>query len=147
MTTALYRITSKEVYNISPTDDMFFEESTKYNIVATNVTLPDGAETISPGGYFRVLGYAKILDGTIVRNATQEEINTFLPARTSDKNAKQAEQAKEYFQNDPKFRRVITAFAVILVDEINILRNEHGLPERTLEQLKTAIINRISADD
>ena len=44
MTTALYRITSKEVYNISPTDDMFFEESTKYNIVATNVTLPDGAE-------------------------------------------------------------------------------------------------------
>jgi len=95
----------------------------------------------------RVLGSAKINDSGTIRNATQNEIDTFAGLELDDKNQRQADTAVEYFQNDPQFRRIMTAFASILVDEFNILRSEHGLADRTLSQLKTAIVNRISKDD
>lgn len=147
--TALYRISSGEVYKISTTDNMFLEETAlnEYYSVATSVTLIDGVETVDPSGNRRMLGYAKILDGSNVRNATQIEIDTFAPAVIDDRNDGEANQTKSYFENDAKMRRIMTAFASILVDEINILRAEHGLPDRTLQQFKTAILNRIDKDD
>lgn len=40
---------------------------------------------------------------------------------------------------------VLTAFAEIIIDEINVLRQQHSLADRTLAQLKTAIKNRVKA--
>jgi len=38
---------------------------------------------------------------------------------------------------------IIRALASVLVDELNILRTQHSLPNRTLAQLKTAIRNKL----
>jgi hypothetical protein len=42
-------------------------------------------------------------------------------------------------------KRVLKAFAEVVVDEINILRGQHALADRTLSQLVTAIKNKIDA--
>lgn len=40
---------------------------------------------------------------------------------------------------------ILRAFAQVVMDEINILRQQHTLPDRTLEQLKTAIRNKMGS--
>jgi hypothetical protein len=42
-------------------------------------------------------------------------------------------------------KRVLKAFAELLVDEFNVLRTIEGLPDRTFAQLRTAIRNKIDA--
>lgn len=42
-------------------------------------------------------------------------------------------------------QRILKALAELLVDEFNILRALHGLPDRTFAQLRTAIRNKIDA--
>ncbi len=39
--------------------------------------------------------------------------------------------------------RILKAFAGIMLDEINLLRVKAGLAQRTADQLRTAILNRI----
>ena len=140
----VYRLSSGEVLTVNESPIGY---PPNYFGFVTDTIAPDGLEIYDSENNRRILGYAKIYSGGVFRNATQEEIDTFLPAAIDDKNQKEANRAIEYFQNDPRFRRVMIAFASIIVDEINILRSEHGLPDRTLEQLKTAIQNRISKDD
>jgi hypothetical protein len=147
MTTALYRLSSSEVTKISLINSQFNEDLDSFKAVLTDPALPDGIEFQDPSGSFRVLGYAKINDSGTARNATQNEIDTFAALEADDRNQVEENRAKAYFQNHPQFRRVMTAFASILVDEFNILRAEHGLSDRTLSQLKTAILNRIDKDD
>jgi len=139
-----YRLSSGEVEEISTSSKiknaLIFGE-------VINPTMPDGTAVNSPSGDPDVLGYAKIYGGGVVRNATQGEINTFSAARIDDRNIIQADEALKHLQNDPKLRRIMIAFAAILVNEINTLRQQHGLADRTLQQLKTAIENRIDKDD
>jgi hypothetical protein len=148
-TTVLYRISSNEVVDISVIHKTDFSVDLSYYGVLVDPPLTDGAQWLSPAPDYQngVLGYAKINDNGVIRNATQAEIDTFQPAELDDRNQNEADQAIDYFQNHKQFRRIMTAFAAILVDEINILRSQHGLPVRTLQQLKTAIENRISKDD
>jgi len=40
---------------------------------------------------------------------------------------------------DIKFNSTLKAFALVVLDEINILRVAAGLPERTVQQLKSAV--------
>lgn len=40
---------------------------------------------------------------------------------------------------------LLRAFALVVLDEINTLRGQHGLPARTMQQLKTATLNKIQA--
>ena len=51
-------------------------------------------------------------------------------------------QAKQYapdvYEQLPG-RRVFKAFAAVILDEINILRQQHSLPDRTAAQVETAI--------
>ena len=146
-TTVLYRISSGEVVSISATDKTFPTANLTYFGKLTNPPLTDGTDWLDPSYNRCVLGYAKINDGGTIRNATQVEIDTFDPLKLDDRNKQEVDNAKAYFQNDPEMRRILTAFADVLVSEINILRSEHGLADRTLSQVKTAIINRISKDD
>lgn len=146
-TTSLYRISSNEVVATSLTDDPFTDSINVYHAVISNASYPDGTQCMDSKFDLRILGIAKILDGTVVRNATQVEIDSFGLAATEDGLIEEAAAAIRYFDNDPKFRRIMIAFAAILISEINILRSQHGLADRTLGQLKTAIRNRISKDD
>lgn len=41
--------------------------------------------------------------------------------------------------------RMLRAFAEVVMDEINILRGQHGLADRTMSQLVTAIKGKIDA--
>jgi hypothetical protein len=147
-TTVLYRISSMEVTDISSTNNTFggYVQSGEFAVLI-DPPLSDGTECRQNNADYRVFGYAKINDSGTVRNATQAEIDTFAPAQIDDRNQRDAGRSLNHLKTDPNLRRIITAFAAIMVSEINILRSEHGLPDRTLSQLKTAIENRISKDD
>lgn len=170
-TTVLYRKSSGEVRKISLKGQPFDDADPAFWGVLTDPNFPDGTEDRDPDGNFRVLGYAKIWDDPDVRNATQDEINTFAAFQADDENQQAAGRAAEFLSLHPQWRKLLIAFADILVSEFNILRqwemefkNEVAaatslanlqsrvatlpdLPDRTLAQLKTAILNRISKDD
>lgn len=152
--TALYRISSKEVIKISIKGQLFSSSDPVYWGVLTDPSLPDGnivRETLPDGtlGPLRQLGFAKIADvgGSEVRDAIQSEIDTFAGFQTTDENLQDRDEARDFTDVHPRFRKFIIAFADIIKDEINILRSQHGLSNRTLGQLKTALRNRISEDD
>ncbi len=54
----------------------------------------------------------------------------------------ETQRVKDTF--DDKERRLLRAFAEVIKDEINILRGQHGLADRTLAQLRTAIKNKVT---
>lgn len=145
-TTVLYRISSGEVCDISVSDSQFLEFDATYFGVLTDPPFPDGNEWRTPQGT-RGLGYTKINDNGTVRNATQQEIDGFDLYVESDENARIAENAKSLMQNDPKYRRIFIALIKELVDQLNVLRAQHGLPQIDYSQAFNAIRNRISADD
>ncbi len=150
VTTVLYRIYGGEVIKISEKGQLFADRNVAYWGVLTDPPLPDGTDTrnpTDPNVELRVLGFAKIWDGSNVRNATQAEIDTFPIAEDADGKLQDKDSAIDLFQNHPRFRKMMVAFADIIKDEINILRAEHGLSARTLTQLKNAIQNRISEND
>ena len=147
-TTVLYRINGGEVIKISQKGQTFENRNSTYWGVVTDPTLADGTDIYDPDLNNRVLGYAKIFEGSnTVRNATQAEIDNFPIAENDDENQQDADAAIELFQSHPRFRKMMIAFSDIIIGEINILRNEHGLDNRTLLQLKTAIINRVDKSD
>ena len=42
-----------------------------------------------------------------------------------------------------QLENILRAFAGVITDEINLLRQQHSLPDRTLSQLRTAIRNKL----
>lgn len=146
-TTVLYRINGGEVYKISTNGQTFADRNTAYWGMLTDPSLPDGTNVRDETGALRVLGFAKIWDGTDVRNATQAEIDGFVTSEADDDKLQDRDAARDLFQTHPRFRKLLIAFADIIRDEINILRSQHGLPDRTLTQLKNAINNRMSEND
>jgi hypothetical protein len=145
--TVLYRKSSGEVVKISVKGQTFVDRNQTYWGVLTDPSLPDGNECRPEGGDLRVLGFAKINDSGTVRNATQPEIDSFAAFEDDDENSQDADAAIDLFESHPRFRKMMIAFADVIKDEINILRQQHSLSDRTLEQLKTAIKNRINKDD
>lgn len=145
--TVLYRINGKEVIKISSKGQTFADRNGTYWGVLTDPPLPDGTEFKNDDRELKILGFAKIWDGTNVRNATQAEIDNFVVAESDDDKLQDKDEAINLFKTHPRFRKMMIAFADIIKDEINILRSQHGLPNRTLVQLKTAIENRMSEND
>lgn len=173
MTTALYRISSGEVIKISLLDQQWDDRDAAFWGILTTAAYPDGTQTRDVDGDLRELGFAKFADvgGNTVRNATQPEIDTYAPAQDDDENQQDALGAGGLFLVHPRNRKLMTAFADIIKDEMNILRGwitqfrtdvaaannltdlkasvaaQPALPDRTLAQLKTAITARIDKDD
>lgn len=173
MTTALYRINGGEVLKISPTNQTFAQRDPTYWAVVTDPPFPDGMINRSGDGDGppRELGFAKIFDAGTVRNATAPELTAFAAAETVDENLQDRDGARALFDTHPRFRKMMVAFADIVKDEVNILRgwtvdykaavaaasnlaqlkaSVAALPtlgDRTLLQLKTAMLNRINEDD
>ena len=172
MTTALYRKSSNEVIDISAPNIPYDPYDRTYFGVLSDPPLTDGAETKNPAGESRILGYAKINDSGTIRNATQGEIDTFGPSETDDRNIIIATNAKDYLQNDPEFRKIITAIVAINLNHgfnktfewLMDLKTEvaastslanfqsrvaamDNLPNGTITGFKTLLVDRISKDD
>ena len=117
-TTVLYRTSSNEVTGIDINDGMFTDHH-EHLSVATEVSIPDGAICRDAEGDLRVIGYSKILDGNVVRNATQAEIDTFYPAFVNDYAIDEAQAIVNYINKDEKFRRIIIALIKGIIREDN----------------------------
>jgi len=52
---------------------------------------------------------------------------------------------KEATRNEYTDRRIWKAIGGILLDENNLIRRNAGMPERTVEQFRTVVLNRINA--
>ena len=81
----------------------------------------------------------KFCNGATYRNATAPEIAAWAAKLDEDLDLLDKKNAKAEVTD----RKVLRAFMLIVMDEINILRDEHGLAPRTADQLSTAIQNRI----
>ena len=118
-TTALYRISSNEVYEISASNSTFPMKTNQFVAVAADVSVSDGMITVDPSGELRVFGYAKIKDGSTIRNATQPEIDGFGDAEIADLKQRQANIATEYFLSDDRIKRIVIAIVRGIVREDN----------------------------
>lgn len=152
MATVLYRRSSGEVIKISLINQPFAAVDQTYYGVLTDPPMPDGTdarEKLGDGtlGPLRQVGFSKIWDGSEVRNSTAGEIAGFAGPEIDDINTADAAGALEVLSTHPHFRRAFTAFAKVVMSELNILRAQHGLNPRTLAQLKTAMANAVDKDD
>jgi len=171
MTTILYRKSSNECTQISLSNKSFNEYDSVYFGVLTDPPFTDGTDMRDPSGEYRILGYSKINDSGTVRNATQNEIDTFGAYEIDDNNAQDATKSIEYSQNDFRFRRIMIALIKGIIKE----DNENRLwirsfmdavaastslgdfqsrvaaltppADREFDDAKTYILNQISKDD
>ena len=117
--TAVYRVSSNEVVLIDTEDGDFADAVTNYLVLKTGATFPDGTECRISNFDLRVLGVAKILDGDIVRNATQNEIDTFHDAEVGDLLQAEVDRIVKYMNTDKKMRRIIIALVKGIIKEDN----------------------------
>lgn len=82
-----------------------------------------------------VLNKYWVLTGDVVSEMTQPEKDVIDLA--------ELEASKDATANTIDVDPYLRAFALIMLDEINILRNAHGLNDRTAAQLKTALRNKL----
>lgn len=81
-----------------------------------------------------------MLPATAPGELVEGELQAFFDAKESELWAvAQAKQHTVDLYQHVAVKRVLKAFALVALDEFNILRGEHSLPERTAEQLKAAI--------
>ena len=110
-----YRTSSGRVSEIS----LLPIASQAYFTVVENPTFIDGKQWLDDNYNTGVLGYSKIYDNGVVRNATQAEIDTFGPLARDDYNQIEANKAIKYFQNNPQFRRIMIALIKGIIKEDN----------------------------
>lgn len=168
-TTAQYRISSGEVYGISTINQVY--ENGQFLASTNSATYPDGTICLDPNGDLKVFGYAKIYDNGVIRNATQNEIDTFAAANIEDANIFNAEKALSHFESNIKFRMAIMAVIRGIVREDNenkqfdrdlldVIATSTSLGDfqsraaaldrpvdREVADAKTYILNQINKDD
>jgi hypothetical protein len=122
MASALYRKSSGEVVKISHMDSTFPRHDSFYFGVMSNINAPDGMEfreRLGDGtlGPYKVFGFAKFADvaTNTVRNATIQEIDTFVTEEDSDKDSQLAENAENVLIRHPVFKKIFEA----LVEEVD----------------------------
>lgn len=82
---------------------------------------------------------SKVYQGIMPTQAEMEIEWTRLQALDNDINYQKTLEA----DIDVKFDTLLKAFALVLLDEINLLRSKTGLPTVTKAQLKQAIKNKL----
>lgn len=121
---------------VKRTDPMTFYTS------AHTPDFPDTEWLHNPSSFSALFGavpskYWKVVGDDIVEMETAEKQDVddrLLAAKT----AVERLAAKEELQN-----RVFRAFATIVLQELNTLRDEHGLTPRTMQQLRAALENEV----
>lgn len=131
----LYRINGGQVLGMSINT---YEDST-YFANLTDPLEPDGRNLQPP----------KIHDAGTVRNATAPEVAAFATAEAEDQNLMDRETAKTLYTGQSVSRKVLKAFAQILVDYLNVLHSKQKppLPATTLAEFVAAVKGRIDSGD
>jgi hypothetical protein len=163
--TALYRLSTREVVKISnkvgtKEPQSFPDMNPVYWGVLTDPTVGSGVPDVlvldvdsKPS---RVQGEAVHANvaGTEIRLASQAEIDTYSPGETEDAKQQDADGAENLAETNPRFRKVFKAMAKLMVDQLNVLRQEintingdTALSDITYPQAYTALKNGISKDD
>lgn len=102
-------------------------------VEAPTVEIAEGDTDVNADSY--------LWDGTKFRKGTAGEIAAFATSATADKSTADKAAAKVAFVS----RRELVAFVELLIDEINILRGQHSLANRTKNQFVTAFNNKVDA--
>ena len=103
------------------------------------------------GSALENIGYNGQTDLLDVADVSQPDLDSALVTYNADPAAADAAWTQKFSdmettrkQAEFDDREVLRAFAKLLVKELNILRDLHGLPPRTFDQLRTAIRNEIA---
>jgi hypothetical protein len=138
MATFLFRTNGGEVLGVSVVANTYTSLTDPLLDFVVNPATPDGADLATPKIF---------ISPSTVRDATAPEIANFPVARAFDLNVTQKQEAEDLVDVQVVFRKTFKALALVLLDEINILRTLHSLPDRTLAQAVTAIKGKISNED
>lgn len=133
----LYRKNGGEVLRATIDDTVWSGIDSTYYGIVSDPTAPDGEDLVP----------TKIFDAGSIRNATQPEIDSFPTHKDTDDNLIQRTAADTRLDSGISDAKLIKALAAVVMDEINILRAQHGLADRNLAQLKTAIKNKLATGD
>lgn len=148
-TTVLYRLNGGEVKGISIADPWPLFPDAFFGKVVDPPT-PDGGN-LSP---------RKIYDGTDMRNATAAEITNFAVAESDDENLQARTLAKDLLDEARSVATIkaIKALIELLVDDLNILRQQFNtttaesaqlttttFPDRTVALVKTGLKNKLDS--
>lgn len=96
---------------------------------------------------FNALTKYHVVDEGAVREMTQPEKDAFDAVEAEAQDTAMRNDAKAPMDDLNSMALIIRALADIIREEINILRAEHSLSPRTLQQLKTAIKNKIDSGE
>lgn len=87
-------------------------------------------------------------DQQIIDAGNSPEFAIWLEEHGGDALKTQRRKAKEYIDDANQYQaQVLRAFMLLMIDELNILRAQHGLADRTPLQLRNAIKNKIADGD
>ena len=125
MANYLHRTTKQYETSVSP--NSLTEPEANY-VVNPDLSAVEGFPSI----YWVITGDVVTLMNKPARDVVDADIVT--AADLADKESEKSRMDVE---------KVLIALAKVMLKEFNILRAEHGLPARTLSQLKTAIKNEI----
>lgn len=137
MSTFLYRINGGEVRGVSVSPTAYSNLTDPFLTIAVDPPTPDGENLSIP----------KIWDLTSVRNATAGEITAFDVATAEDQATSDKLDAQDLIDTQIVFRKAFKALVLTLIDELNILKTIHSLPNRTLAQAISTIKDKISNED
>jgi len=87
------------------------------------------------------------ISGDLVLEMTQAEKDAVDAAEAAATLTGVRTEGKDIVDRENGISTNLRSLILILIDEFNILRTLHSLPDRTLSQLKTSIKNRIDAGD
>ena len=149
MTTVLYRISSGEVVGISPKNRLWEEANPAQFALLHNPTFLDGTDNYNPEQPIRgESGWQKIAvpDFQEVRNATETEIAVFKTAETIDVDMMDKVFAQVFMNDHPRFKKLMKAVVVVLVELINDVRAQHNLPQLDPYEIRKQIKERIKSD-
>lgn len=132
----IYRVNGGEVVGVARNDPTG-NYNANYQAHVYNPSAPDGEDMNQP----------KIWTGTELRNATAQEISDFATYQAEDENLQQRIDAIEWLKNHSVVRKALKSAFEVVLEELNILRTEHSLPDRTLAQFLTAWENKVNAGD
>jgi hypothetical protein len=132
-----YRKNGGEVDGMADASGYWDGDDPDFFGVLADPSTPDGASLVPQ----------KIWTGSVVRNATAPEIANFATAEATDDNLIHRKKANDYISVHPTTRKALKSLVKVIIAEINVLRAQHSLADRTLAQALTAIEAEIGGGD
>jgi hypothetical protein len=120
-------------------DDVVVFNKDNPSTIALSGLIEDNREPIYNPMYWKVMP-----DNSVVLQTEAEQEET-VTIKQQQQAVKAREKAITQLTEKQGNGALVRALAVVMLDEINILRQQHGLNTRTKQQLLTAITNKLNA--